>query len=180
MSTIKRGFTLIETMVAVAIITVAIIGPLYALQQGLENSYGARDKLIASGLAQEGVEFIHGVRDGNYLYNIVNKAAPRSWFHGLDGNGTSIDCTGGNTCVIDAYYNTVALCTGACPPLKILSTGLYNQGAVSASNVATRFTRTVQLNRINGREMQVLVTVSWMSSQTQKSVVVSENIQDWL
>ncbi len=179
-SSTPRGFTLIETMIAIAIISIAIVGPLYAIQQGLTASYGARDKLIASGLAQEGVEFVRGVRDGNYLYNTANPGSPRSWLYGLDGTGNLTNCASGNSCVVDAYYNTVAPCSGACTVLKILSTGLYNQGAVSGVNVVTKFTRTVQLVGINSHETRVIVTVSWSTGQLTKNVVVSENMQDWL
>ncbi len=176
-----RGFTLIETMVAVAIITVSLIGPMYALQQGLVNSYEARDKLIASGLAQEGVEFIHGIRDGNYLYKIANPGTTRDWLYGLDGSSSSTNCITPNKCAVDAYYNTIAFCTGTCPTLRqVTTTGLYNQAATSGTNKATKFVRTVELFPVNDHEMQVRVTVEWATGTGTKKVIVAENIQDWL
>lgn len=175
-----RGFTLIETMVAIAILTIAIIGPMFALQQGVVSSYTARDRLVASNLAQDGVEFVHAVRDKNYLYNIANPGAPRSWFFGLDGTGGSVDCTDGTKCAVDSYYDTVLLCSSTCPKLKLLSTGIYNQGAVSASNPETGFRRTVELTSISPREMKVSVTVDWTTGGIPYNITIVEHLQDWL
>jgi prepilin-type N-terminal cleavage/methylation domain-containing protein len=175
-----KGFTLIETMVAISILTIAIIGPMFALQQGVVSSYTARDRLVASNLAQDGVEFVHAVRDGNYLYNIANPGSPRSWFYSLDGTNGSVDCTGGTKCAVDGYYNTVLLCSSTCPKLKLLSTGFYNQGAISASNPETGFTRTVQLSRISPTEMKVSVTVNWSTGGLPYSIEIVEYLRDWL
>lgn len=175
-----RGFTLVETMVAIAVLTTSIVGPMYVLQQGVVGSYAARDRLIASGLAQEGVEFVHGLRDNNYLYNMAHPTAPRSWFYGMDGTDSTMNCTQTSSCAIDVYYNTVTLCTGTCTPLRLSSTGLYNQNPASETNVATRFTRSLRLVPVNGHEMMVSVIVSWTTGLKTYSLTVSENLQDWL
>ncbi|MBP7741627.1 MAG: prepilin-type N-terminal cleavage/methylation domain-containing protein [Candidatus Pacebacteria bacterium] len=175
-----RGFTLIETMVAVSIVAISIVGPLYSLQKGVVASYAARDRLVASSLAQEGIEYAHSIRDANYLFNIANGGAPRSWFYGLDGTGGSVNCTGGASCIVDMTQGTVSVCSGTCPVLKLSSTGLYNQSVVSGSNVATRFTRAVKLTSLNAHEMKITVTVSWTTNAVPYSVSISETMQDWL
>ena len=48
------GFTLIEALVAVAILALAVAGPLYAANRALVAAGIARDRLTASYLAQEG------------------------------------------------------------------------------------------------------------------------------
>jgi prepilin-type N-terminal cleavage/methylation domain-containing protein len=175
-----KGFTLIETMVAISILTIAIIGPMFALQQGVVSSYTARDRLVASNLAQDGVEYVHAIRDNNYLYNIAFPGSPRSWFYGLDGTDGSINCTGGSQCVVDGFNNTVLLCSSTCPKLKLLSTGIYNQGVTSTSNPETGFTRTVKLSQVSPTEMKVSVTVSWTTGGIPYSIEIVEHLQDWL
>ncbi len=177
-----RAFTLVETMVAIAIVAISIVGPLYALEKGVIASYAARDKLAASALAQEGVEYVHAIRDSNYLYNLGSPIVPHSWFYGLDGTGGP-NCVNGGVCVVDAVNNTNTVCSSpsTCPPLRLSSAGVYTQVS-SGSNVASKFTRTVALTSVgsDGREMKVTVTVSWKTGLVNYSVSVSENLQNWL
>jgi len=175
-----RGFTLVETMVAVSIVTISIVGPLYSLQKGVIASYTARDRLIASALAQEGLEYAHSIRDANYLYNISNPSSLRSWFYGMNGAGGTANCTGGVSCIVDATQSTVSVCSGTCPVMKLSTTGLYNQSVISSSNIATRFTRTVRLTSLNAREMKVTVLVTWVTGGSSYSVEIAEIMQDWL
>lgn len=175
-----RAFTLVETMVAIAIVAISIVGPLYALEKGVIASYAARDKLAASALAQEGVEYVHGIRDSNYLYNLGSPIVPRTWLYGLDGTGGP-NCVNGGACVVDAVNNTKAVCSSpsTCPSLRLSATGVYSQ---VNSGTVSKFTRTVALTSVgsDGREMKVTVTVSWKTGLVNYSVSVSENLQNWL
>lgn len=178
-----KGFTLVETMVAIAVVAITIIGPLYALQQGVVASYAARDKLVASALAQEGLEFVYGVRSNNYLYNTANPSSPRSWFYGVDGTDGSPNCTVSRQCTVDTINIggvPVRECTGACTPLNLATTGLYSHNPVNATNSATRFTRTVTVTPISSREMKVSVTVTWTTAKIPYSITLTESMQNWL
>src|SRR3990167_10563893 len=64
----KRGFTLVETLVAISIFTVSILGLLSVLSGGISDTSYAKKKIIASYLAQEGIEYIRNMRDNYVLY----------------------------------------------------------------------------------------------------------------
>lgn len=155
-----KGFTLIETLVAVTVIAIAIVGPFFAVQTALTASYTSRDQLIAASLAQEGVEYIRHVRDNNFL-------ASRSWLFGLNS------CRPG-PCVVDATQNTIS---STVTPLYLSSTNIYTQ---QVTGTQTRFTRTVQIVDISATEVRVTVTVSWNSHGATRSVQIVDRLTDWL
>ena len=61
----KAGFTLIETMVAVGILTVAIAVPLGIISQGFISSNYSKNQITAFYLGQEAMEFIEKLRTDN-------------------------------------------------------------------------------------------------------------------
>ena len=65
----KRGFTLVETLVAVAILMVAIAGPLTIANQALTAALASRNTMVATYLAQEGMESIKNIKDNNVAAN---------------------------------------------------------------------------------------------------------------
>lgn len=177
----QRGFTLIETLVAITLITIGMLGPFQVVQKALAASYAARDQLIASSLAEEALEFTRSVRDRNYLYNAAHPSTPRSWFYGMDGTGGA-NCTGVRTCVVDPTQNTIAACSGSastCPVLNLSSTKIYTQASPSGS-APTRFKRSITLTSVSATEMTVSVTVSWQTGTVPYSVTVIDSLHDWL
>ncbi|MGE5541072.1 MAG: type IV pilus modification PilV family protein [Bacillota bacterium] len=167
-----KAFTLVETLIAVAVIALAIVGPFQIAQGVLETSYTARDQLTATALAQEGVEYVRKVRDNNYIYNL-HTPANRAWLYGLDTCYTY-------ACVVDPGQQTVTSCgnqTCSTKPLYLSSSNLYTQ--VTTNGTQTRFTRAVKLTQISATETKVTVTVSW-NYHGARSVVLTEIMDDWL
>ncbi len=64
----KNGFTLVETLVAVSIFTVSILGLLEVVSQGIASTNYAQMKIAATYLAQEGIECLRNTRDNYVLY----------------------------------------------------------------------------------------------------------------
>ena len=166
MSMNTRGFTLIETLVAITILVTAIAGPLTIASKGLTSAILGRDQFIASFLAQEGIEFIRQKRDTNSLANPSS-----NWLTGLDL------CTAGN-CMVDPKNDAISACpSGTCSALRRDTTGFYTY---DLTGVETPFTRTVRVTpNANGYEATVTSVVSWRTGPFSRQVSVEENMFDW-
>lgn len=77
----KKGFTLLEVLMAIFILTVAVGASYILIQKTFLASALTQSKLIAYYIAQEGIENIRNIRDTNWL----NGAA---WNEGIPGQQT--------------------------------------------------------------------------------------------
>ena len=71
-----KGFTLIETIVAVGIIVIGLVSALTLITTSLFYVSNIGDRLIAANLAAEGLEVVRNIRDNNWLQSL-------SWNNGL-------------------------------------------------------------------------------------------------
>ncbi|MEJ0001975.1 MAG: prepilin-type N-terminal cleavage/methylation domain-containing protein [bacterium] len=67
------GFTLVETLVAISIFTLSVLIMLSVLSKGISDTAYAKKKLIASYLAQEGIEYMRNMRDTYMLYSATRR-----------------------------------------------------------------------------------------------------------
>ncbi len=196
----KNGFTLIETLLAILILSVAIAGPLTIASKGLSAELVAKDQTTAYYLAQDAVEYVRFVRDSNLL------AGNTDWMAGLDGSsnghtntgssGSGYDCTNYSNyaCIVDSIQDTTSRCTAllCSAPLKYDAVVSYQYGYSAGSN--TIFTRSVLITCIdsttnnptsscsstNVHEAIVKVTVQWVDAGgVTRQVVISENLFNW-
>lgn len=164
-----RGFTLIETFVAISVLLVSLAGPLSIAAKSLQSAYYSRDEIAASYLAQEAIEYVRAIRDQNYL------AGNPDWLAGLDDpakNCVDADCT------VDFIHFMHAACSGECPALLIDANSLYNQ----QSGTPAIYTRVLNLRTIPGRpnEIEAEVTVSWRTGSIERHFFISEHLFNWL
>ena len=170
----RTGFTLLETIVAIAILSMAMLGPLELASRTIGSAAVSQNQITAFYLAQEGIEYVRNVRDNNFL----NGAG---WLNGLE------DCLGANGCVIDIpNYNpsspaeSSAACGSVCPNIKYDEAGgfFYNY----ASGESTIFRRTVKITAGvggNSDEANISSVVYWKGKFAGKSVGVEEDIFNW-
>lgn len=148
MPNLVSGFTLIETLVAITILLISIMGPMVLVQRGITSSRFSRSQIIAFYLDQEVMEFVRNQRDTNFI-------AGSNWLLGLS------DCIGvGNKCTIDITDNSINSCGASCPLLKKSSDGLYGYGAGWDE---TSFRREINITQsiTNPNEVFVQVEISW-------------------
>mgnify|MGYP001568025503 CR=1 FL=1 len=170
-----KGFTLVETLLAVSLLCVAITAPMLLTVQALSSAYYARDNVIAYNLAQEGIEIVHALRDNRILEIAQTSGSSSNDLFGDIPVNTAFAVDGRNDRV---YTNNVN-------PLRDQN-GLYTYGG----GTPTPFSRTLVACYIqsNGScssnptdEMRVTVTISWRTaSYAPRSFTISENLYRWV
>lgn len=182
----KAGFTLVETLVAISILSLSIVATFTAVQNGLQNSSIAKDQTTAFYLAQEAMEFIKNKRDNNALYTINGGLPAHGWLHGLSDVGDL--CYFGKICKIDVTVNSPndVLYVGnydndsSWDQSSFLnqqtSTSLFGYTSTSGWN-PTIFKREIKFREIvPGQEVEVTIHMSWTSRWGVKSFLATETL----
>lgn len=174
------GFTLLETLVALILLTAAIAGPFTLATSAIFDAKVSRQKLIALNLAQEGLEIIRSYRDNNVHANL-------SWATDLDAGTWQVDivCSTPPTPCTAAQAVNFTSCAGVecTDPLHYDTVlGVYSY----ASGVASPFTRTITINRtqVDTRvpqpdQMKVTSLVTWSDSGIKRSIQLEEILYNW-
>ena len=158
----NRGFTLIEVIVAIAVIVTALIGSVALISFSVSSTRTSRSRIIAEGLTQEGLEIVRNIRDNNWL-NFKRKAS--DWRQGL-GEGEH-----------RVQYNVANLLFPGSVVLKVDSNGFYQYD----TGTDTSFFRKITLDYM-GTTNQIKVTseVTWNENGRQNSVKAELMLYNWL
>jgi len=168
----NHGFTLIETLVAVSLLVMSVAAPMTLASQSLSSAFYARDQVTAFHLAQEALESIRAVRDGNALANA--QGTPVDLLEGIPN-------TNNQPFTVDTRDNDMQLCTGTCDRLR--SDGEFFGYGIGGAWQDTRFTRTVRVEFVGGNQNEVAVSVEvrWQTGKFQeRSFTISENLYRWV
>lgn len=179
--TSSRGFTLVETLVAVMLLSVAVVAPMSLASRSLGSAYYARDQITAFYLAQEAIEALRSIRDSQILI-IAGSSSGVPDIFGLiphQNEPFTVDGRKGDA------STAIALCNGTCPPLQTDNTLYGYPGVGDDPNLwtPTHFTRTIHAYAIPGStdEIRVTVTVAWQTGSIQeRSFTISENMYRWV
>ena len=177
----KKGFSLIETLIAVSILMIAIAGPLSLVQAGLFSSIHQRNQVTATYLAQEALEYVKNVRDTNSYSQYT--ASPVTWLTGLSA------CLGSSGCYVDPHgtltggnFYIKAADLVPMPLNQVLTGTVYSYSY--AVGTPTTYTRVVKITPVPvgnpaSDEITVSVTVGWNDNLLARSYTVSENIYNY-
>src|SRR3989338_9199240 len=171
--TTNNGFTIVESLVAIAVLVLAVTGAASAIQIGISSYIFSKDQIIAFYLAQEGFEQVRNIRDENGLKS-------QNWLTGISAN-SSDPCYFGNACIVDPVISNVPTrCStgpGSCPVLRQdISTGFFGY---ESSWSATIFRREIVLTEINADEISILVTVDWSKGIVNRQFRAKESLLNW-
>jgi len=160
----QRGFTLLESMVAIAIFTVGVSTAVFVITQAISVGSRTRDRIVATHLASEGVEVVRNIRDRNWL-------AGRSWIQGID------DLT--DACVQwDSEYDTISCAAG--------TNVAYDSGLMYyvQTTAAGPFSRTITTTLIpadtpNPGDPERLKIIASVTCGTNCSISLEEYLYNW-
>lgn len=164
----QSGFSLVETLVAITILLIIIVGPMTITSQSARSTSFSSEQVVAFFLAQEGLELMQKERDEFFNLHFRNETAnPTPW---SDFKNSSIYATCLNGCgpYLEAgpgeLVRAIACTDGPCR--------LYFND--SNSNTRSRYTpvtqpsyedtpyrREVRLQQVTAEQIRVLSTVYW-------------------
>lgn len=192
--TASRGFTILETLVAIGILVISITGPMVFAQQSLRAARLSRDQVTGFYLAQDAVEFVKHVRDENSLTD-----SRPNWLVGLEecaADDTDPDAGGCQISTPEWDGTSTAGAVEACPDSDCSIFELETNGGAGrlygifgATGDASRFSRRVKIMTPEGgdptgetEEVLVEVRVWWntVGIDSQREVLVREHVYNWI
>ncbi len=162
-----KGYSLVEVLVAVAILLLALIGPMTIAAKSLQSSYYAREQVTALFLAQEGIELVVAMRNDS-LISAVKGDLDDGWDWTDDVDNDCFSSSGcnialnnsGNTSVL----NQVDIEDCSNPERCVLNYDAGNGRAryTLSNGEPTKYTRVITLENISGGDgVLITSTVSW-------------------
>jgi len=160
----RQGFTLLETMFAILIVSVGILGIHNGMSFAIKNTKIARENFVGTYLAQEGIEIVKNLRDYNWVNDNSDPLGPNRWTIGLES--CNLGC--------QADYTSTQLDPFSGAILKLKSNGLYGYSSDPA-DLETIYRRKITIVPASDHELDITVDVFWGDTTT----TVKENIYNW-
>ena len=193
------GFTLVETLVALALILAATVGPVSLITRGLADFSFSKNKLVATNLAQEGIELVRAVRETNVICDVLNGPTIWPWNENPElpnppgGNpfsnitvGVAIDLTTTTNCSVGGVSIVAPILSASCSQKLRFdpATGIYGNGGPQV----TAFSRCVSIRVPSSSpdsgipaqdQMDITSTVTWSERGIEKTVALQERLYNW-
>ena len=163
----EYGFSLLEVIVAIFIISIGIIGAVNLMTYSISSVAIAKSQIIAANLAQEGLEIVRGIRDGNWLEQRINPGI--AWNDGLGAVDWRVQ------------YNNPGLIAFADTFLQINSNGFYGYSGIQGfSGTNSLFKRKITISDITvDKEIKVISEVTWSERGRNFKVDADKRLFNW-
>ncbi len=149
-----RAFTIAEVMLAGFVLTVGIVSVMSLFSAAKKSAYDTRNVIIATDLAQEGVEVARNIRDNNIAYRVEHNCLS-------DTTGACDPFNNFPNAMRHVNYNSATFINGGNNWLSINGSGLLAHGAGSG----TIFIRYIKVGHTGGSDTaRVQSFVTWQNS----------------
>jgi len=195
------GFTIIEVMMAVTVLSIGIMGAIAAINYNISITSNSINRIIAANLAQDGIELVRNIRDTNWLQGKYDVSGANAWDTGIDGvtyKYLSFFCGDGTASVAynasgSAEQDKIDNCGANCQVYAYSSGSIkcygdnYNYGGsyngytgVPAQINGTFFYRLVDIAPIDANSNSLNVTIKWMDRSGQyRYLTTGEILYNW-
>lgn len=179
----NSGFTVLESIIAIMVLSLSISGAFAAVRQGLHQSVVSKEEIRAFYLAQEVVEIVRNKRDTNQIAFLNDNNT--DWLLGITSD-ISDNCYFGKVCDIDASsYNFTSLGSifcgygwNTCNNLR-QSTVHYRYGH-DLSWPMTNFKREIMFESVSADEVAMIVRITWTKGLFIKEFKIKTHFFRWV
>jgi type II secretory pathway pseudopilin PulG len=174
----NRGFTILEITIVIFIITIGLIGILSLSNQNVQVQYVNKNTVIASQLAQEGLEIVRNKRDTNWLrgYDWEKSTTSNSVLAIIPGwpsVGTQVQYT---VDAVTGLNNVVTGINDANAKLYLNAANLYTHAVTATS---TGFSRVVTVGNESIASTSVTCLVQWKKGTNTYNFTAQTVLYNW-
>ncbi len=203
---LNKGFTLVETLVAISIFTGSVLGLLALTGGSISNTNYARDRIVATFLAQEGLEYMRNLRDTYVLFQSNgwgDEGTDNDDGSGGEPPGSFIKELNDGGCMLESgcYFNPDNLdygipsdqamkfieiypCDGGVCPNLLYDNESYTRKFNYTNGSPTSFSRKIIIRKVvntdfNNKELEVISMVTFNSGNRNYTVSFSNYLKNW-
>jgi len=163
----KKGFTLIEVLFGIFILTVSAFGAFSLIQSTLIASSLNESRFTAYYLSQEGIELVRNIRDNNWLEKRTIPSV--NWNDGLEHGEWEIDYNDGNLSVYSDRYLYIENST------KFFS---YIENP-SIDDKKSKFRRKITISNLGPKIIEISVIIYWSERGRSHEIEVISHLSNW-
>lgn len=186
---LNKGFTLIETLVAILILAMTIGALLTLTAGGFFSIRYSKNELVANNLLQESLEYIRNTRDSY----VTEGLRWEDFLQTLSQRGCLVDDNAGG-CMVNPYavnpQERIVSCSRSCDPMLFFpDVGYYGYGtdpifsSHDTLSYETTFVRTIHIKRSeivdDGSQLIVTANMRWLNGTNNKNITQTMLLTKW-
>lgn len=171
----QKGFTLVETLVAISIFATSITALIYISGRGINDGVYVKNKITSSYLAAEGIEKVRNIRDSSSI-----SIAGDYWSSIFAPGGALSSCysdDGSRSCYIDSFFQVNECSDSGCPKIGFL------EGVFDYNLPESIFRKSIYIfppNDMSPDEVIVESVVEWTQGVKDFSTKYRYNLSNWI